>query len=259
MELHALQDNLKLIKNWKDPWPDPVIIKYNDIYVLRDDLIEYGSKVRFLDYFVKSLSPDIKEIVYCSPATGYAQISLPVVCKKYNKKAILFSAKRDLNNLHEYQKKGLSEGAEYKWIKNGRLAVTKSHSKKYVNDYPHERIELPLGLEHPLVLSSIIKVAKECINFKPSEIWTVVGSGTINRGLQMAFPDVPVHAVQVGHKLTERELRRAKLWVSPYKFDIPVKQEDAPPFPSAPTYDAKAWPFIKEHAKPQSLFWNIGG
>ena len=259
MAIFTLSDNLKLIENWKDPWPDPVIKKYDDIYVLRDDLIEYGSKVRFLDYFVKSLSPDIKEIVYCSPATGYAQISLPVVCKKYNKKTILFSAKRDLNNLHEYQKRGLSEGAEYKWIKNGRLTVTKSHSKKYVNDYPHERIELPLGLEHPLVLSSIVKVARECINFKPSEIWTVVGSGTINRGLQLAFPDVPVHAVQVGHKLTERELGRAKLWVSPYKFDIPVKQEDAPPFRSAGTYDAKAWSFIKEHAKPQSLFWNIGG
>jgi len=74
----------------------------------------------------------------------------------------------------------------------------------------------------------------------------------------MAFPDVPVHAVQVGHKLTDKQLGRAKLWVSPYKFDVPVKQKDAPPFPSAPTYDAKAWSFVREHAKPQSLFWNIG-
>ena len=247
------------LDDWQDPWPDPIIEQYNGVYILRDDLIEYGSKVRFLDYFVKSLPSNIKEIVYCSPATGYAQISLPVVCKRYGKKAIIFSAERDVNKLHDYQKRGISEGAEYKWIRYGRLSVTTAHSKNYINKNPHERIALPLGLEHPTVLSSIIKVARECIKFKPSEIWTVVGSGTINRGLQLAFPDVPVHAVQVGHKLTERELGRAKLWVSPYKFNIPVKQEDAPPFPSAPTYDAKAWSFIKEHSKPQSLFWNIGG
>lgn len=247
------------ILEWKDPWPKPVIIKYDDVYVVRDDLIQYGSKVRFLDFYIKSLSPEIKEIIYCSPATGYAQISLPVVCERYDKKAIIFSAKRDLNNLHEYQRKGLNEGAIYKWIENGRLSVLKHHSKKYVDKKPNERIKLPMGLEHSLVLESIVKVANECIKFKPSEIWTVAGSGTINRGLQLAFPDVPVHAVQVGHKLKERELGRAKLWVSSYKFDKPVKKEDAPPFPSAPTYDAKAWSFIKEHAKPQSLFWNIGG
>ena len=42
------------------------------------------------------------------------------------------------------------------------------------------------------------------------------------------------------------------------KFDKPIKKEEAPPFPSAPTYDAKAWPFIKQYAKPRALFWNVG-
>ena len=70
--------------------------------------------------------------------------------------------------------------------------------------------------------------------------------------------NVPVYVVQTGHSMNEREIGRAKHWVSPYKFDKPIKPEEAPPFPSAPTYDAKAWPFIKEHAKPQSLFWNVG-
>ena len=175
------EDYLDLVKDWEDPWPDPIIEMHDGVHVVRDDLLNAGSKVRFVDYYIKTLPESVKEIVFGNcPATGYAQISLPIVCKKYGKKAVLFMAERDLDNLHEYQKRGLSEGAEYKWIKNGRLTVTKSHSKKYVNDYPHERIELPLGLEHPLVLSSIVKVAKECINFKPSEIWTVVGSGTIN-------------------------------------------------------------------------------
>ena len=38
----------------------------------------------------------------------------------------------------------------------------------------------------------------------------------------------------------------------------PVSDIDKPPFPSAPTYDAKAWKFIKEHASRGALFWNVG-
>ena len=45
---------------------------------------------------------------------------------------------------------------------------------------------------------------------------------------------------------------------SDYKFDKIIKEEEMPPFPSAPTYDAKAWKFVKEYAKPNALFWNVG-
>jgi hypothetical protein len=56
----------------------------------------------------------------------------------------------------------------------------------------------------------------------------------------------------------QKELGRAKM----YKCDIPffnaVEPADAPPFPSAPTYDAKAWKFMKQYASPGALFWNVG-
>ena len=93
---------------------------------------------------------------------------------------------------------------------------------------------------------------------KFSEIWTVGSSGTLSRGLQKAFPELEVHVISVGHKMSEREIGRAKFYKSPYKFDKPIKPIEAPPFPSAPTYDAKAWPFLKEFAKPNALFWNVG-
>jgi len=47
------------------------------------------------------------------------------------------------------------------------------------------------------------------------------------------------------------------MWRSSYKFDRPVKPKDAPPFPSAPKYDAKGWEFIRAHGKPGALFWNV--
>ena len=253
------EDYLELVKDWEDPWPDPIIEMHDGVHVVRDDLLNAGSKVRFVDYYIKTLPESVKEVVFGNcPATGYAQISLPIVCKKYGKKAVLFMAEREFGNLHEYQLKGLSKGADYRWVKMGMLTVTKKRARDYVAENPQERVELPLGLEHPTVLGSIIKVARKHITCNPTEIWSVGSSGTINRGLQLAFPDVPVHVVQTGHSMNEREIGRAKHWKSPYKFDKPIKPEEAPPFPSAPTYDAKAWPFIKEFAKPNSLFWNVG-
>ena len=118
---------------------------------------------------------------------------------------------------------------------------------------------LPLGLEHPSVLGSIIKVARN-LPVTPNEVWTVGSSGTLNRGLQFAWPHATIHVVSVGHTMNEREIGRAIYHRSEYKFDQPVKVEEMPPFPSAPTYDAKAWKFIQELSdkKGTTLFWNVG-
>lgn len=255
---------LELIGDWQDPNPAPVIELHNDIHVVRDDLLQYGSKLRFVDYFIGH-APENKEVtewVFGScPATGYAQISLPVVCKRYGKKAVLFMAERSMDKLHPYQQRGIELGTEYHWVKMGMLNVTQAHAKKYTAEDPIHRRVLPLGLEHETVLASIIRVARN-LPVKPKEIWSVGSSGTMNRGLQLAFPDAEVHVVQVGHTMKEREIGRAIHHISPYKFDKPVKIHEMPPFPSAPTYDAKAWqPMIDwyktNEKKGDVLFWNV--
>ena len=72
--------------------PPPVIMEHDGFLVVRDDLIDGGSKTRFIQPLVKDFVGD--EFVYgSSPATGYAQISLARVCKHFNKKCILFMAK----------------------------------------------------------------------------------------------------------------------------------------------------------------------
>lgn len=256
---------LAMIGDWKDPNPEPIIRLHDGIFVVRDDLLNYGSKIRFVDYFIGH-APENKEVtewVFGScPATGYAQISLPVVCKKYGKKAVLFMAERSMDKLHEYQKRGIDLGTIYHWVKMGMLNVTQSHAKKYTAEDPVHRRVLPLGLEHETVLASIIKVARS-LPVKPKEVWSVGSSGTMSRGLQLAFPDADVHVVQVGHNMKPREIGRAIHHISPYKFDKPVKPEEMPPFPSAPTYDAKGWkPMIDwykiNEKKGDVLFWNVG-
>lgn len=261
----SAEQYLDLIGDWKDPNPAPVIQEYDSIKVVRDDLLGHGSKIRFVDYLIghDSENKDVKEWVFGScPATGYAQISLPVVCSRYDKKTVLFMAKRNMENLHSYQKRGLELGAEYHWVNMGMLANTQHKARVYAEEDPETRRLLPLGLYHPTVVASIIRVARS-LPISPKYIWTVGSSGTLSKGLQLAFPDAEVHVVQVGHAMKESEIGHAIHHVSPYKFDRPVKPVDTPPFPSAPTYDAKGYRpmmdwYNEEPRSGEILFWNVG-
>lgn len=255
---------LNLIGDWEDPNPKPVIEEHQGFHIVRDDLLSSGSKTRFVDYLIGH-NPEtrhVKEWVFGScPATGYAQISLPVVCGRYNKKAVLFMAERNPEKLHPYQKKGMELGADYRWVKMGMLTVTQARARQYAEQDPSTRKVLPLGLEHETVLASIIKVARG-LPIVPDEIWSVGSSGTLSRGLQIAFPKAQVHVVQVGHSMTDYEVGRAILHRSTYAFDKPVKPNELPPYPSAPTYDAKVWQpmlnWYRNHEKGKTvLVWNV--
>jgi len=250
-----------LSSGWGDPNPPIQVIEHDGFFIVRDDLLGYGSKARFVDYFVRNL--DEREIVFGGcPATGYAQISLPVVAKRYGKSVHLFMAHRDPKKYTDFQKYGMEMGANYHWVQNGMLSVTKARAREYQQQDPTNRILLPLGLEHPTVLASIVIVAQSQIPFIPDHIWSVGSSGTLSRGLQLAFPTAEVHCVSVGHTMNEREIGRAIVHHTQYPFDKPVKKEELPPFNSARTYDAKGWfPMVKwyrTHAKPNKvLFWNV--
>ena len=253
--MKSREEYLELVRDWTDPNPTPVITEHEGFQVVRDDLLGAGSKARSLDYFVKTYPG--KELVFGScPATGYAQISLPFVANRYDKTVHLFMAKRNPDNYTEYQKRGMAAGAVYHWIPDGMLAVTQARAREYAAEDPSNRALFPLGLEHDTVIGSIIKVALSLPIEEPKEFWTVGSSGTLNRALQLAWPNAKAHVVSVGHTMKSREVGRAILWKSPIPFNKPAKE--MPPFPSAPTYDAKAWEFMKIHAKPGALFWNVG-
>ena len=247
------------INEWTDPFPSPVIDRYDDIIVVRDDLLEGGSKVRFLDYLIKTT--DCDEWVFGGAnKIGWGPISLAYLCRKYNKKCTVFWAQR--KEPTSQQKKYLEYGGNIIWVKMGMLSVTKSRAKKYYEQDTKRRKLLPLGLEHELVTESAVKVAKQLAkehNINPDSIWSVGSSGSLNRSLQKAFPNAKANVVQVGHKMSDREIGRAKLYVADYKFDKPVKEDEKPPFPSAPEYDAKCWKIMLDNRNKNecNLFWNV--
>jgi len=252
MNLLSAEDYLATVADWQDPYPAPLVEDHNGFIVVRDDILGYGSKTRFIDYLVKT---EGNEWVFGGAnKVGWGPISLTHVCNLYGKKATFFMAKRKVPTWHQQQV--LDLGGTIHWVDNGMLNVTKAKARKYYEEDPVNRRVLPLGLEHPTVLGSIMKVAR-ALNVQPTEIWTVASSGTLSRGLQMAFPDVPVYAVEVGHKMSDYEKGRAITMRSSYSYDQPVEEQYLPPYPSEKYYDAKLWQFVVSNGKPGALIWNV--
>ena len=90
-------------------FPKLVIEEHEGFHVVRDDLLEGGSKRRFVDKLMREeIAEGANEFVYGGcPANGYAQLSIPLQAREYGCKTILFMAKRSMDNLHDYQKRAL--------------------------------------------------------------------------------------------------------------------------------------------------------
>ena len=146
-------------------------------------------------------------------------------------------------------------GANIIEVPMGFLTNIQAKAKKYCLDNGAHLI--PFGGDHPVIIEAMTQTAKS-IGINPKEVWTVMSSGVLSRGLQGAWPDAKVYGVRIGHNTTPREQGRAETFKSKYAFHQECKKPERPPFPSSLTYDSKAWTFIREHAGDDALFWNVG-
>ena len=253
---YTREEYLELIGDWQDPNPKPILEEHEGFMVVRDDLLYGGTKARVADFLIQS-NPHVEEWGYGgSPANGYAQISLSVLCEQYNKKLVLFMAERKPENYTKNQKLALKIGADVRWTKMGFLSHTIKLAADYVNEKPGVRKLVPFGVDDPTVIASFIRIGED-IDYNPLEVWTVAASGTLSRGLQMVWPYAEHFVVEVGHKLQLHEIGKAWVFRHALKFDQIPPEDEMPPYPSEPTYDAKVWSFVKKHAKPGALVWNV--
>ena len=221
----------------------PQIVEHDGIFVVRDDKIVGGTKARVIGQFLTGAD----EFVYASPVYGYAQIALAHCCAQMGKRATVFCAKR--NVLHPRTQEARKAGAKVVQVPHGYLSHVQSKARAYAEASGAHF--LPFGLDFPAFLDALASVAMG-IDIAPSEVWTVAGSGTLSRALQIAWPNARFYAVQVG---AEPKAGRATVVRAPEKFEQDARSK--PPFPSCTNYDAKAWQFIKTHATPGALFWNV--
>lgn len=217
------------------------------IRVVRDDRVLGGTKRRALDRLVAGIDAD--ELVYATPAYGFAQIALAGACRAAGKKATIFVAAR--SDRHPRTQLAADLGANIVEVKAGRLNVIQSRARKHCEETGAYLV--PFGMDDEIFVDAMAQEVAALPGEAPTEVWCVAGSGTLTRALQRAFPDAAHHAVQIGR---DPNVGEAKLWKAPEAFEDDAT--DPPPFPSCSNYDAKAWRFIREHAAPGALFWNLG-
>lgn len=227
--------------------PPPEIREHDGILVVRDDLIEGGSKVRV----ASRLLAGSDEWVFAGPAQGYAQLALAIACEAEGKIGTFFTAER--SEPAPLTRQAMAHGLRVVFVPAGRISVVQHRARSYCELTGARFVEL--GLRLPGMEQALYELAASIEIEPPAEVWVTAGSGTLCRALARAWPAAEIHAVQVGMRPSLPE--RARLWVAPERFE-----QDAsgplPPFPSAINYDAKAWRFVAAHARPGALFWNVG-
>jgi hypothetical protein len=249
-----LELELEILDDWVDPNPAPVIEEIEGFQVVRDDYLDGGSKVRFCDFLISRSEKN--EFVYGSaPRWGYGPVSAAAVCHRYNKKFTCFLAESKVKHPNYYLMRD-NFGANVVEVPVGFLKVTEAKAREYVQKDPKNRELLPIGLEHPLVLASIVKVARS-MGITPSRFVTTGSSGTLNRGLQLAWPKAQAHVLSVGHTMSDREIGKAILHKSELKFPQHPKKGDMPPFPCVAEYEGKLWKLMREIGKKGDLVWNV--
>lgn len=226
--------------------PAPRVELHNGFRVVRDDDLPGGSKLRVLLPLLAAL-PE-QEIVYGSPASGYAQIAVAEACAMLGKQAVIFVARSKLE--HPRTTAARAAGARVVSVPFGRLAVVQSRARGYAKVRRAHLV--PWGVDVPEALELFAAAARR-IDPAPAEVWACAGSGTLIRGLQLAWPSASFHAVRVG---AMPDVGAAKLYAAPERYEQPARYP--PPYPSCDNYDAKIWRFALESAQPGALIWNVG-
>lgn len=216
------------------------------IEIIRDDLLLGGTKGIIAEHIIQNNPFDT--FIYASPVYGGFQIALSIFCKKYNKKCVIFCARRKTK--HRNTLLCESYGATIIEIFPSYLSVIQKRARDYDGYY------IDFGAFSPLyisLLSSRVRLLKE-----PDEIWCAVGSGTLVSAILEGTEKCKVFGIVVGKKCSITHDRLSLIY-----YDKPFEYECkfSCPFPSMPNYDRKAYEvLIRERGSNPTqtiYFWNV--
>jgi hypothetical protein len=229
--------------------PVPRVEECNGYRIVRDDETPGGSKVRALLAVLPTLPHE--EVVYASPAYGFAQVALALAARATGKRATIFTAQRA--TLHPCTVAAQEAGARIELVPHGYLSTVQAAARKYC--VAQGAALIPFGLDDPAYITVLAEVAT-ATGEEPEEVWCVAGSGVLARALRQAWPQARLCVVTLGRK-PELPMENVTVYAAPEAFEAEAKLP--PPFPSCTHYDAKAWRFFRENASPGALFWNVAG
>jgi hypothetical protein len=234
----------------------PITIEQHyGIQVLRDDLLEGGTKSILMDGIVKR-HPQINEFVYASPVYGGFQIALSAYCKKHKLKVTIFCAQRKIK--HPNTIKCIEYGANIIEVFPGYLSVIEKRAKDYCDKLPTAH-KIEFGAHTVENINTIANRARDVfkkLKGEPDEIWVAVGSGTLITGILQAVHTAKVYGVIVGadFQMKHPNLKLLK-YPKPFEIESPIQID----FPSMANYDRKAFEMCLKHQRKNKsvLFWNV--
>jgi hypothetical protein len=234
------------------------------MFALRDDIVCGGTKVRALHHVITK-DPRYANALsfgYHSSRYGSAQIVLAWTGRRLGKPVYLQEKESDWGWT---RKPGILHP-------NDELA--RQLGARFVEHYGYKTVEMPSGFKSFAVIHEIEAYARRVRDAAGGswrtpafdQLWCVVATGTLVRGLQRSGIARHYHCVNVypdsGIALQLASENLHNITVHRHKVDIDVEEsDDLPPFSSNVNYDAKAWSYaIAAHlADPEQriLFWNV--
>jgi len=240
-------------------WHQPFVIRPYDGYsAVRDDLLDGGTKLRFLPDVVG----DADHIVFGAPFAGGAPVSLSVLGRETGKRISIFYAWRA--ELHPRMRRVQRNGAEIHLVKPGYMTVVQKRARDFAAQ--HGALFLPLGFDIEAAIAPFRQRLDDLRSEigQPDEIWCAAGSGMLARNIAHAFPSSQVRAVAVGlaSRWEKQEMPgNVTIIEQPAPFHKPIAS--AAPFPICSHYEAKAYNLMLREiaALPgrNRLFWNVLG
>jgi 1-aminocyclopropane-1-carboxylate deaminase/D-cysteine desulfhydrase-like pyridoxal-dependent ACC family enzyme len=249
---------LKLTEGFQSKLP-PVIVKEHDgFFVAREDLMGHGgTKSRAGEFLMSSVEQDT--VVYVMPRVGHAPSAIINLAKIYGKRVVLFAPA--CKTVSEHMAAAIEMGPDkIIWRRTAAMPNLNREAKAWAGR--HGAAFLPFGLNHPYTIAGFVRIAEDMLQSgfqEPEQIWTVVSTGTMTRGLQIGFSGAEMRGVAVARNMKRGELGRTQIWSEPKPFLSAEHPKNLPPFDTVATYDAKGWKYMLEHGKPGSLFWNVAG
>jgi hypothetical protein len=227
----------------------PVVLRYGPGYVVRDDLLPGGTKLRALVPMLDRLGAD--EYVYAGPPWGGGALALANACRILGKRCTLFYAARKALVPRQIAARAL--GARLELVRPGYLTVVHARASTYCQETGAHLIAWGV----PDAEDAIVEVARK-VQTPVREVWCASGSGTLVRALHRAFAPrgIPVVGVRVGAE--PRNVPEA-VRIVPHPLTFEERTKAQVPFPSCRHYDAKAWEIAVVQARAPFLFWNVLG
>lgn len=209
----------------------------NNLTIVRDDLLDGGTKRRALVDWLPTLGTD--HFIYAGSVYGSGGWALAEACRILGFRCTLALSRAD------YRPEWLNRiGCEIKW-----------HNPQPVehiyNLYEGTKGLLPLGFEDDGFKSCLVQIFRK-LSFEPSEIWMSCVSGVLLNSAQMAWPDTKINAVCVARY--HGDIGDAVKYQAPEKYHQAARE--LPPYPSNLFSDAKVWQFARQSALKDALIWN---